>query len=64
MLYEVYLVAQRDGLDNNLADIPPIFDSEHTEAFGTAYMNALFDLAYAADGYRWQKLPPGYQAVG
>ena len=64
-LYEIYLIAQRDGLDYNLAYIPPTFDFEHTEEFGTAYMNALFDLAYAAavDGYRWQKLPPGYRAA-
>ncbi|MCZ6838774.1 MAG: patatin-like phospholipase family protein [Alphaproteobacteria bacterium] len=64
-LYEIYLIAQRDGLDYNLAFIPPTFDFEHTEEFGTAYMNALFDLAYTAavDGYRWQKLPPGFESA-
>ncbi len=61
-LFEIYLNAQRDHIDYNLAFIPPDFDFPHEEPFETEYMNQLFDYAYrlARNGYQWEKYPPGY----
>ena len=65
-LYRIYLIAQRDGVDYNLAYIPPTFKAEHTEDFDTAYMRQLYALGYelAVKGYPWQKTPPGYAESG
>jgi hypothetical protein len=62
-LYRIYLTAQRDGLDYNLAYIPSSFNVPKKEDFDTEYMRQLFDLGYsmAAKGYPWQKTPPGFQ---
>ena len=62
-LYRIYLTAQRDKLDYNLAFIPPDFSVPHKEQFDTTYMRSLFDYAYekASHGYPWQKYPPGYR---
>ena len=61
-LYRVYATAQRDGVDFNLAYIPPTFKIQRTEQFDTAYMRALYQTGYdmAATGYPWQKEPPGF----
>ena len=65
-LYRIYLIAQRDGVDYNLAYIPPTFKAEHKEDFDTAYMRQLYALGYelAVKGYPWQKTPPGYAESG
>jgi predicted acylesterase/phospholipase RssA len=65
-LYRIYLIAQRDGVDYNLAYIPPTFKAEHTEDFDTEYMRQLYALGYelAVKGYAWQKTPPGYAESG
>jgi len=62
-LYRIYLTAQKDGIDYNLAYIPSSFNVPKKEDFDTAYMRQLFDVAYdmAAKGYPWQKAPPGLQ---
>jgi hypothetical protein len=62
-LYRIYLNAQRDGIDYNLAFIPPTFNAPHKEDFDTEYMRQLFQTGYdaAAKGYRWAKTPPGFQ---
>ena len=64
-LYRIYLTAQQDGLDYNLAYIGADFNAEHKEDFDTAYMRALFDYGYqlAKKGYPWQKAPPGLAAA-
>jgi predicted acylesterase/phospholipase RssA len=64
-LYRIYLEAERDGLDFNLAHIPASFRMPHVEQFNTEYMRALFKVGYdlAADGYPWEKTPPGYIAT-
>ena len=64
-LYRIYLTAQKDGLDYNLAYIGADFNAEHKEDFDTAYMRALFDYGYqlAKKGYPWQKTPPGLTAA-
>ncbi len=56
----MYLVAQRDGADFNLAYIPDSFSMEPNEPFDPAYMNGLYDLgqAMAKDGYPWATEPP------
>jgi predicted acylesterase/phospholipase RssA len=59
-LYRIYSVTQRDGIDFNLAYIPPTFTTPHTKDFDTVYMRALYDLGYdmAEKGYTWSKQPP------
>jgi len=59
-LYRIYLVAQKDGMDFNLAYIPADFDETPEEQFDPIYMKKLFDVGYelAKGGYPWKKLPP------
>jgi predicted acylesterase/phospholipase RssA len=59
-LYRIYSVTQRDGIDFNLAYIPPTFKTLHRRDFDTVYMQALYDVAYsmAEKGYPWAKKPP------
>ena len=59
-LYRIYSVTQRDGIDFNLAYIPPTFKTPHRTEFDTVYMRALYDLGYsmAEKGYIWTKKPP------
>jgi hypothetical protein len=61
-LYRIYSTTQRDGVDYNLAYIPPTFNAPHKEDFDTEYMRQLFDTGYrmAAKGYPWQKTPPAF----
>jgi predicted acylesterase/phospholipase RssA len=60
-LYKIYLTAQRDGIQFNLAHIPATFDAPHHEDFDREYMRALFQTGYelARQGYSWAKTPPG-----
>ena len=62
-LYRIYLNAQRDGIDFNLAFIPATFKAVSKEPFDTVYMTELFDVGFdmAKKGYPWQKTPPGYE---
>lgn len=64
-LYQLYLLAQKDGLDFNLAHIGADFTAEHQEDFDPAYMRTLFDYGYqlGRKGYPWKKAPPGLTAV-
>jgi len=61
-LYKLYVTAQRDGVDYNLAAIPQDFKMEYKEEFDPVYMKALYDVGYkmARNGYPWAKQPPGY----
>jgi Predicted esterase of the alpha-beta hydrolase superfamily len=63
-LYRIYIAAQRDGIDFNLAYIPETFKTTLKEPFDPVYMNELFKIGYdmAAKGYPWAKTPPGYAA--
>ena len=65
-LYRIYVAADRDKIDFNLASIPETFKVELKQPFDTAYMRALFKLGYdlGAKGYVWAKLPPGYKELG
>ena len=60
-LYRLYLLAQKDSLDFNLAYIGADFTVEHREDFDQKFMRALFDYGYqlGKKGYPWQKVPPG-----
>ena len=62
-LYRIYVLAQRDGIDYNLAFIPEGFQPKRTSEFDTNYMNEEFDMAYnlARSGYKWNKYPPGFE---
>lgn len=62
-LYRIYLTAQRDGVDFNLAYLEDEFAEPYKGPFDKAYMNKLFDYGYrkGAEGYDWRKLPPGYE---
>lgn len=63
-LYRIYVTAQQDGLDFNLAMIGPEFHyPDKKQDFDTEYMRALFDYGFrlALDGDPWQKLPPGLE---
>jgi hypothetical protein len=59
-LYRIYLTAQHDGLDYNLAYIGRDFYAPHKEDFDTTYMQKLFEYGYrlGSAGYPWQKTPP------
>jgi predicted patatin/cPLA2 family phospholipase len=63
-LYRIYLKAQRDGMDYNLAYIPSDLKEKPKEEFDPEYMNKLFDLGYqiAKKGYPWKKVPPGFES--
>jgi hypothetical protein len=62
-LYRIFALAERDGLDFNLAYIPASFGEVPREEFDTVYMRKLFDLAYemGKSGYDWYKAPPGFE---
>jgi predicted acylesterase/phospholipase RssA len=59
-LYRIYLQTCRDGLEFNLASIPPDFDAHSDGLFDPEYMRQLFETAFelAKAGYPWQKMPP------
>lgn len=61
-LYRIYSVAERDGVDFNLASMPRTFDVKLRYSFDPVYMNALFKVGYdqGKAGYHWAKLPPGF----
>ncbi len=61
-LYRIFLTAQRDEVEYNLAYIPPSFKAPHRENFDTIYMGKLFTVGYelAKEGYPWEKFPPFY----
>jgi len=62
-LYRIYVLAQRDGIDFNLAFIPLDFYPKRASEFDTKYMNEEFEMAYnlARSGYKWHKYPPGME---
>jgi predicted acylesterase/phospholipase RssA len=62
-LYRIFVLAQRDKIDYNLASIPADFNEPSEGMFDPVFMNKLFSLGYemARNGYPWQKYPPGYQ---
>lgn len=61
-LYQLYVTAQRDGIDYNVSCIPGSFAEKLREPFDTGYMNKLYQVGRMAiaDGTAWSKYPPGY----
>lgn len=61
-LYRIYLSAQRDGQEFNLAAIPEDVEYSAKEIFDKQYMSSLFERARstAIAGYPWAKTPPGF----
>ena len=64
-LYRIYSVTRRDGIDFNLASIPPDFKETSGEPFDQKYMVALFERGYdlASHNYSCVKAPPGMEPV-
>ncbi len=64
-LYRIFVTTQKDGIDFNLAYIPPTFNVPHKEEFDTNYMQQLYSTGKqsAQEGYQWQKYPPGYATL-
>jgi len=62
-LYRIYSICKREGIDFNLASIPPDFREARKGPFDAGYMNALFDRGYdlASHDYSWVKSPPGLE---
>jgi hypothetical protein len=62
-LYRIYLTAQRDGFDYNLAFIGADFEFAHDEAFDQDFMRALYEYGYERGrrGYPWRNTPPDYE---
>jgi predicted acylesterase/phospholipase RssA len=61
-LYQLYLIAQRDGMEYNVAVIPATFQEKLEEPFEQAYMRKLFQVGREVmlNGTAWSKVPPGY----
>jgi hypothetical protein len=59
-LHRIFWLAQRDGVDYNLAYIPPTFSAPQKGQFDQGFMQALFETArsMARGGYPWSKCPP------
>lgn len=62
-LYRIYATTKHDGIDFNLASIPPDFRFTTDEPFDQGYMITLFNCGYSlsAHGYAWAKAPPGME---
>ncbi len=59
-MFRLYAVAKKNGMEFNLASIPPSFTMESNAAFDKEYMDALFNFGFdkAVEGYKWQHVPP------
>lgn len=64
-LYQLYLLAQRDGIDYNVAYIPQSFTAKPREPFDQTYMRDLYQVGRETmlKGTPWHKYPPGYDPV-
>jgi predicted acylesterase/phospholipase RssA len=61
-LFQLYVVAMRDGMDYNATWIPASFTERSSRPFDTAFMNKLYQVGRAAiaNGTAWSKHPPGF----
>lgn len=61
-LYQLYVVARRDGIDYNVSWIPATFTEKLKEPFDPGYMNRLYQVGRKVmlDGTAWSKYPPGF----
>jgi predicted acylesterase/phospholipase RssA len=61
-ILRIYVTAERDKIDFNLAFIPRDFNVPKNSDFDPAYMAPLFKRGYdmGVQGYPWEKTPPGF----
>jgi len=59
-VHRMFVIAQRDQVDFNVAYIPKDFGDPPSNEFDPVYMNRLFDRTFglARDRYPWSKVPP------
>jgi predicted acylesterase/phospholipase RssA len=64
-LYQLFVLARRDGIDYNVTWIPESFSERPSEPFERGYMNRLFQVGRKAiaGGAAWSKYPPGFNPV-
>jgi predicted acylesterase/phospholipase RssA len=64
-VFRIYATTQRDNVAYRLAYIGADFPAKQHQPFDRAYMNALFDYAYAkaTNGYPWATRPPIFEAA-
>lgn len=64
-LYRIYSETKRDGIDFNLASIPPDVSETGNKPFDHTYMASLFERGYslARQHYTWSKVPPGLETA-
>jgi hypothetical protein len=62
-MFRLYVRCHQEGMEFNLASIPPDFRAESEGMFDPKYMDALFRYGYdqAKLGYPWRKTPPYLQ---
>ena len=61
-LYQLYVLARRDGIDYNVTWIPESFTEKLGDPFDRGYMSRLYQVGRTAiaNGTAWSKYPPGY----
>ena len=59
-MYRLYSAAKLNGMEFNMASIPPSFKEQSHSIFDKEYMDALFNFGFdqARQGYDWQHKPP------
>jgi predicted acylesterase/phospholipase RssA len=64
-LYQLYVIAQRDGIDYNVAYIPQSFSERLSGPFDQAYMRSLYSVGRDTmlSGSAWSSAPPGFNAT-
>jgi predicted patatin/cPLA2 family phospholipase len=65
-IYRIYRMARDDGVDFNIAAVPPSFNVKAREAFDKHYLLQLFEtgVAQGATGGQWLHEPPEYRPPG
>jgi predicted acylesterase/phospholipase RssA len=64
-MFRLYLQAQKESMDFNLASITPDFPARADLVFDPKYMRAIFDFAYekGKSGAVWRKTPPYFDMI-
>ncbi len=64
-LYQLYVIAQRDGIEYNVAWIPQSFTDRLADPFDQVYMRRLYAFGRETmlNGAAWSSLPPGFNAT-
>ena len=64
-LYQLYVIAQRDGIDYNVACIPQSFTERLNAPFDQAYMRSLYAMGRDTilNATAWSNVPPGFNAI-